>query len=98
MGQAIEASKFNFPPPAKIPNTDVELPNFLIGDEAFALSASMIALSASMMKPYSQPQSVHDSSEAIHNYRHSWARRTTENAFGIMASYFRIFHTEFNHF
>lgn len=32
-----------------------------------------------------------DQSKAIHNYRHSQARRTTENAFGIMSSYFRIF-------
>lgn len=73
--------QFQLPPPAILPKTDVVLPNFIIGDEAFAL------------KPYSTAQSVHDNSKAIYINRHIWARRTTENAFEIMALFFRIFHT-----
>lgn len=29
----LEANQFNIPPRAKIPGTDIVLPNFLIGDE-----------------------------------------------------------------
>jgi hypothetical protein len=31
--------------------------------------------------------------KAIYNHRHSQATRTTENAFGILSQYFRIFFT-----
>lgn len=43
-----------------------------------------------MMKPYS---GVHDKGNAkrVFNYRLSRARRVVENAFGIMASVFRVF-------
>lgn len=86
MGKLINSGHFNIPPPAALPETDVELPNVILGDEAFALTNTM-------MKPYPRLQSLHDQSKAIYNYRHSRARRTTENAFGIMSSYFRIFFT-----
>ena len=42
-----------------------------------------------MLKPYAR--NVLDDSKRIFNYRLSRARRTIENAFGIMASRFRIF-------
>lgn len=86
MGRLINAGNFNIPPPAALPQTDLLLPNVILGDEAFALTNSM-------MKPYPRQQSLHDKSKAIYNYRHSRARRTTENAFGILSSYFRIFFT-----
>lgn len=86
MGRLINSGNFNIPPPAVLPSTDVELPNVILGDEAFALTRSM-------MKPFPRAQSLYDRSKAIYNYRHCRARRTTENVFGIMASYFRIFHT-----
>lgn len=86
MGKMIESNNFNLPPPAALPHTNVIVPNMLIGDEAFALTKNM-------MKPYPRQQSLLDPSKAIYNYRHSRARRTTENAFGIMSSYFRVFFT-----
>lgn len=86
MGQRINSGNFNIPPAAALPSTDVVLPNVIIGDEAFALTNTM-------MKPYPRAQSLHDESKAIYNYRHCRARRTTENVFGIMSSYFRIFFT-----
>lgn len=86
MGQSINGGNFNIPPNATLPSTNDVLPNVIIGDEAFALTTTM-------MKPYPRAQSLHDPSKAIYNYRHCRARRTTENAFGIMSSYFRIFFT-----
>lgn len=89
MGKLINSGDFGLPPPTALPMTDEVLPNVIIGDEAFALTTSM-------MKPYPRQQSLNDRSKTIYNYRHCRARRTTENAFGIMASYFRIFHTSIN--
>lgn len=86
MGRAIEQGEFNMPPPAAIPFTDIVLPHVILGDEAFALKVNM-------MKPYPRQQSLHEHDKAIYNYRHSRARRTTENAFGVMSSYFRILFT-----
>lgn len=86
MGKLINAGDFNIPPPAALPSTNVILPNVILGDEAFALTDKM-------MKPYPRQQSLFDKSKAVYNYRHSRARRTSENAFGIMSSYFRIFFT-----
>lgn len=86
MGQSIKSGNFNIPPPAALPKSNVVLPNVILGDEAFALTKSM-------MKPYPRVQSLHDNTKAVYNYR---ARRTTENVFGIMSSYFRIFFTPIN--
>lgn len=86
MGRMINRGEFNIPPPAAIPLTDIVLPNVILGDEAFALNVNM-------MKPYPRQQSLHEHDKAIYNYRHSRARRTTENAFGILCAYFRILFT-----
>lgn len=86
MGKMINEGSFNIPPAAALPSTSVVLPRVILGDEAFALTNTM-------MKPYPRAQSLLDKSKAIYNYRHCRARRTTENVFGIMASYFRIFFT-----
>lgn len=86
MGRLINTNQFNIPPENALPSTDVVVPNVILGDEAFALTKTM-------MKPFPRAQSLYDKSKAIYNYRHCRARRTTENAFGIMSSYFRIFFT-----
>lgn len=86
MGQKINNEQFNIPPPMNLPYTEIVLSNVILGDEAFALHKNL-------MKPYPRQQSLHDRFKAIYNYRHSRARRTTENTFGIMASYFRVFFT-----
>lgn len=84
MGKKINNEQFEILPPMNLPYTEIVLPNVILGDEAFALHKSL-------MKPHPRQQSLHDRFKAIHNYRHSRARRTTENTFGIMASYFRVF-------
>lgn len=67
-----------------MPGLNVTVPHVLVGDEAFSLHEHL-------MKPYPRRQSVTDKSKAIYNYRLSRARRTTENTFGILCAYFRIF-------
>lgn len=49
-----------------------------------------------MIRPYPRDQSKADVTKAIFNYRLSRARRTTENTFGIMCQYFRVFFTSIN--
>lgn len=86
MGKLINSGQFNIPPPIALPYTDIILPNVILGDEAFALHTNL-------MKSYPRQQSLQDRTKTIYNYRHSRARRTSENTFGVLSSYFRIFHT-----
>jgi hypothetical protein len=70
------------PDPAVLPN-DIgeELPYYLVGDDAFALSEFM-------MKPFSRRSM--ELEERVFNYRLSRARRVVENAFGILANRWQI--------
>ena len=57
--------------------------NFVIvGDEAFPLKPYL-------MKPF--PQAGLDDEKRVYNYRHSRARRISENLFGIIANRWRVF-------
>ena len=60
----------------------IQLPYTLVGDEIFPLKPWLI-------KPY--PGSHLILGKRIYNYRQSRARRTIENAFGILAARWRIF-------
>ncbi|XP_039284058.1 protein ALP1-like [Nilaparvata lugens] len=86
MGEKIIKNQFNLPQPATIAGTEIKVPHVILGDEAFSLQDNL-------MKSYPREQALNDREKAIYNCRHSRARRTTENAFGIMTSYFRIFHS-----
>lgn len=88
-GQRIMNKDFGIPAPRNLPGTDELVPNVILGDAAFSLHENM-------MTPYSRKQSLADRTKAVYNYRHSRARRTTENAFGIWCARFRIFFTPIN--
>ena len=62
-------------------------PYVFLGDDAFALKKFMI-------KPF--PQKCLIGEKRIYNYRHSRARRISENLFGILANRWRIFFTIIN--
>lgn len=83
-GQKILKKEFPIPPPQPLPGMNIVVPHVIVGDEAFALHEHL-------MKPYPRNQSVADKTKAIYNYRLSRARRTTENTFGILCAFFRIF-------
>ena len=74
------------PPPKALSNDPNGPPTeyFFVADDAFPLRSYL-------MKPF--PQRGLTKEERIYNYRMSRARMTVENAFGILANRFRIFHT-----
>ncbi|KAL6418260.1 hypothetical protein ACFW04_006213 [Cataglyphis niger] len=78
-GQAIYAGEIDFPFPKEIPGSDVILPFTFVADEAFPLGIYM-------MRPYARTYRTFGNEERIFNYRLNRARRTIENAFGIMSS------------
>ena len=63
------------------------MPYVFVGDDAFALKPYM-------MKPY--PQTDLTADKRVYNYRHSRARRISENVFGILANRWRVFRTVLN--
>lgn len=67
-----------------LPGTNSVLPHVILGDQAFQLTQSVL-------RPYPREQSEVDIQKRIFNYRLSRARRTVENAFGILCQTFRIF-------
>lgn len=71
----------------RLRDSDKMLNYVFVGDEAFALTPHFL-------KPYSQKELTNE--RKIFNYRLSRARRIVENAFGILANRFRIFHTSIN--
>ena len=67
-----------------LPGSTINAPYVIVADEAFAMTTYLI-------KPYGQAQLTKE--KRIFNYRLSRAHRVVENAFGILATRFRIFMT-----
>nr|CAI5839359.1 unnamed protein product [Callosobruchus analis] len=74
----------------KLQNKTLKLPTtyVFVADDAFPLRVDML-------KPFRQTD-LNSRERKIFNYRLSRARRIVENAFGILASRFRIYHTAIN--
>ena len=79
-GQALQDERLSIP--YACPLGDQMLPYCLVGDEAFPLKTYL-------MRPFPGRKLSED--KRIFNYRLSRARRTVENAFGILAARWRIF-------
>lgn len=84
LNKYMEKGLLTFPPDIKISN-DVMIPCHFVADDAFPMGERIL-------KPYSHRQLSHR--EQIFNYRLSRARRVVENAFGIIASRFRVLRGE----
>lgn len=80
--ELFSTNQLNVPQPVVLPNTYKKYPFVMVGDEAFQLTPNLI-------KPYNK--AVLNDERRIYNYRLSRARRIVENAFGILASRFKIF-------
>ncbi|XP_048039833.1 uncharacterized protein LOC125279578 [Megalobrama amblycephala] len=80
--RALDNDLLNIPPPAPLPNSDVQFPFVFVGDEAYPLRLDL-------MKPFPHRQLEMD--QRVFNYRLSRARRVVENAFGILANRWRVF-------
>lgn len=86
--EKLQKKKLNIPNTEQIQHSSRCLPYVFVADDAFPLRPDML-------KPYRQADLTSDEKK-IFNYRLSRARRIVENAFGILASRFRIYHTQIN--
>lgn len=77
--EALENNELNIPGPTALPGSKDIVPYVLVADDAFGLSMYLI-------KPYSQSNLTTE--KRVFNYRLSRARRTVENAFGILSNRF----------
>ena len=84
LSHAIENRKIGLPEPRALPYRLEKIPFVILGDDAFALKNYM-------KKPFLQHNLTIE--KRIYNYRHSRARRISENVFGILANRWRVFHT-----
>ncbi|XP_019700619.1 protein ALP1-like isoform X1 [Harpegnathos saltator] len=81
-GQSLQHDTAHIPLPKVLPGATNMLLCVFVGDEAFPLKPYL-------MRPYPRRLLTSDS-QRIFNYRLSKARRTIENAFGILVSRWRI--------
>ena len=81
-GKAFDKNPTSLNLPSPSPHGHKTLPYVLLGDDIFPLKPWL-------MKPY--PGKNLDESKRVYNYRLSRARRTIENAFGILSAKWRIF-------
>lgn len=86
--EKLENKLLNIPSEECITSSTTTLPYVFVCDDAFSLRTDL-------MKSYQQA-SLDSTDKKIYNYRLSRVRRIIENAFGILTSRFRIFHTQIN--
>ncbi|KAG1657412.1 Protein ALP1-like [Nymphon striatum] len=82
-----DSTNLDLPPPCRVPGSEKDFPFVFVGDEAFPLKENLL-------RPYPGRSLNHD--RQIYNYRLSRARRVIENAFGFLASRWRIYRQSIN--
>lgn len=84
MNRALEMEDniLNIPQIDNLPFSDKQCPFVLVGDDAFPLKAYL-------MRPYAEKELTDEC--RIFNYHLSRARKTSENAFGILSARFQVF-------
>lgn len=87
LGRKIKNNGLSFPEPDPLPNyaASTKVPYVVVGDEAFPLLQNLL-------RPY--PGKENSLDKQLFNYRLSRSRRVVENAFGILAARWRVFHTK----
>jgi hypothetical protein len=84
LGAALMEVSLQLPPDKPLPGTDEPIPHVILGDEAFPLKRYL-------MRPHSRAQLGESEQQRVFNYRHSRARRVSENCFGLLVQEFRIY-------
>jgi hypothetical protein len=84
LSKLLEDKSMHIPEPENIMGIETPLPYMIVADDAFPLRTYI-------MKPFHKKNL--SKQEDNFNYRLSRARRVVENAFGILATRFRIFRT-----
>jgi hypothetical protein len=84
IGKKLETGTLNIPPNTPLIENAVPMPYVIVGDEAFPLKSCLL-------RPYSKHHQGGDESKKIYKNRLSRAQRVVENAFGILASRWRVF-------
>lgn len=80
-GHLLLTNQLSLPASVPLPNSDIIVPYYIVGDAAFPLKENL-------MRPY--PGKQLPPVKEHFNYRLSRARRTIENAFGILVARWRI--------
>jgi len=88
IGICFDNNNMDLPEPTQVGVSGPKLPYVLVADEAFALTSYM-------MRPFPRSKNL-DLKKKVFNYRLSRARRVVENAFGLLASRWRIFRKPIN--
>ncbi|XP_032678519.1 putative nuclease HARBI1 isoform X2 [Odontomachus brunneus] len=82
----LRSNNLPLPQPSSLPESDINFPHVLVGDEIFPLTTKLLI-------PYPVDQCCNRVDRKIFNYRLSRARRCSENAFGVLGARFQIFRT-----